>query len=43
VHFQVCGGEEKVRNTRACSLVSPGGAGRGEAKRGDGRGCTTYV
>jgi hypothetical protein len=34
MHLQVCGGEEKGENTRACSLTSPrlarpGGEGRG--------------
>jgi hypothetical protein len=36
MHLQVCGGEEKGRNTRARSLTSPhrarpGGVGRGVA------------
>jgi hypothetical protein len=36
MHLQVCGVEEKVRNTRVRSLASPpltgvGGVGRGEA------------
>jgi hypothetical protein len=43
MHLQVCGAEEKGGNTRARSLTSPGqaGAGRGKARRGDGRGRTT--
>jgi hypothetical protein len=40
MHLQECGGEEKGRNTRACSLASPrrpGRAGRGEAMGADTR------
>jgi hypothetical protein len=31
MHLQVCGGEEKGRNTHARSLTSPRWAGRAEA------------
>jgi hypothetical protein len=39
MHLQVCEGERKGGNTRACSprLASPGGAGRDMAWRGEAR------
>jgi hypothetical protein len=46
MHLQVCGEEEKGRNTRVWSLASPhlarwGGVWRGEARRGEPHGCMT--
>jgi hypothetical protein len=38
MHLQVCGEEEKWRNTSACLLASPGGAGQGGAWRGEAMG-----
>jgi hypothetical protein len=38
MHLQVCGGEEKWRNTRVRSLASPRRAGSGVAWRGEAMG-----
>jgi hypothetical protein len=37
MHLQVCGGEEKERNTYARSLTSPDRAGRGVVWHGEAR------
>jgi hypothetical protein len=37
MHFEVCEGEEKERNTCACSITSPGRAGCGMAWQGEAR------
>jgi hypothetical protein len=37
MHLQVCGGEEKGKNTRVCSLASSGRTGRGVVWRGEAR------